>query len=131
VFDISVKPVYASHMGGERIQKRQQSAKARKVAESEIQQVFQHWLTVIKKGNTRAVLDDKRRLAIGWAVHDYGVDTCLKAIDGITKSPWHMGRNPSNKQYNDIGLIFRDADNVEKFSELGSEQSARERFINE
>lgn len=131
MFVFSVKPVYASRMGGERIQTKQQAAKARKIAESEILKVFQHWLTVIKKGNSRAVLDDKRRLAIGWAIHDYGVDTCLKAVDGITKSQWHMGRNPGNKQYNDITLIFRDASNVEKFSELGSERSARERFINE
>lgn len=84
--------------------------------------------------NSRAVLDEQRRQRIGWAIHDYGLDGCKKAIDGILKSSWHMGANPQNKRYVDVELIFRNAANVEKFIEFAERRDARaaeQEFINE
>ena len=106
-------------------QTKDQAGKARKVSEEAIRIVFEYWKE--KVGITRrAVLDDKRRLRIGWAIHDYGVEACKQAIDGITKSDWHMGKNPQQKKYNDVELIFRNAANVEKFISMAGERDSRD-----
>lgn len=113
-----------------RIQTRQQAAKARKVSTDAIEQVFAYWKQTISP-SSRAVLDDKRSLRIGWAIHDYGIEACKQAIDGITNSSWHMGNNPQQKKYNDVELIFRDADNVEKFIGMAEKRDARAEFLND
>ena len=108
-----------------RIQTKQQAAKARSVSDEAVTVVFDYWKE--KVGVTRrAILDDKRRLRIGWAIHDYGVEACKQAIDGITKSGWHMGDNPQQKKYNDVELIFRNAANVEKFISMAGERDSRD-----
>ncbi len=123
-------------LGGDkraRLLTRQQTAKSKKVDAGDIEQVFAHWKQTINP-RSLAVLDARRTVKIGWAVHDYGVDNCKKAIEGITKSPWHMGENPQNKKYCDVELIFRHAENVEKFIALAdtrSKKDARREFIEE
>lgn len=112
------------------IQTRQQAAKARKVSPHAIEQVFAHWKETINP-TSKAVLDDKRTIRIGWAIHDYGIEACKQAINGIKNSPWHMGHNPRNKKYNDIELIFRHADNVERFITLSEQRDARTEFLND
>lgn len=78
--------------------------------------VFTHWREVMGK-NGATVLDDKRKRAVTWALEHYDIDTCLAAIDGYATSDFHMGRDPKSdgKKFNDLTLIFRDADHVEKF----------------
>jgi hypothetical protein len=39
----------------------------------------------------------------------------MKAIDGCAASDWHMGRNPGNKRYDDLELIFRNQKQVDMF----------------
>lgn len=112
-----------------RKQTKEQARKASTVAESAILLVFNYWKEKISP-KSRAVLDHHRRQRIGWAIHDYGIEACKQAIDGILKSDWHMGRNPSNKKYNDIDIIFRDCDKIEKFIELAGLPDARADFIN-
>lgn len=60
-------------------------------------------------------LDEKRRLKVAAAIADYGVDECKKAIDGCARSDFHMGRNKQKKRYDDLELILRDQDHVERF----------------
>lgn len=112
-----------------RKQTKEQARKASTVAESAILTVFEYWKQQISP-RSRAVLDHHRRTRIGWAIHDYGIEACKQAIDGIQKSAWHMGANPGNKKYNDIDVIFRDCDKVEKFIELAGLRDARNDFIN-
>lgn len=83
------------------------------VAEEDIQKVFSYWVETFSK--KRAVLDEKRRTAIGSAIHFYGVEMCCDAIRGCSMSDFHMGRNAQNKKYTDIELILRDAQHVERF----------------
>jgi len=114
----------------EHIQTRQQSAKARKVSAEAIKQVFAYWKETVAP-KSKAVLDDKRTIRIGWAIHDYGIESCKQAINGITNSEWHMGNNPQQKKYNDVELIFRSADNVEKFIEMANKRDARTEFLSD
>jgi hypothetical protein len=112
-----------------RKQTKEQAAKAARISEHAIHEVFNYWKQQISP-KSRAVLDHHRRQRIGWAIHDYGIEACKQAIDGILKSAWHMGQNPGNKKYNDIDVIFRDCDKVEKFIELAGQRDARNDFIN-
>lgn len=85
------------------------------VPDSQVQEVFDYWKLTM--GKTRAVLDDKRRRDIGWAIAVYGMDGARDAIDGCKASDFHMGNNDRRTSYNDITLIFRDADHIERFQE--------------
>jgi hypothetical protein len=103
--------------------------KASVVPDADIHAVWDYWLSVM--GSKRAVLDGKRMVLIGAAVHDYGVDGCKQAIDGCASSPFHMGQNSQQIKYNSVGLIFRNADKTEDFMARSNKRNAKEEFINE
>jgi hypothetical protein len=86
----------------------------------DVRRVFDHWRTTL--GHDRAVLDDKRRRKIEAAIKSHGVETALAAIDGCASSDWHMGRDPNSngKRFDDLTLILRDAEKIEKFAEMAS-----------
>ena len=82
------------------------------------QEVFDHWRGVMGK-NGATVFDEKRKRAVTWAIENYGLETCLRAVDGCAASDFHMGRDPKSggRKFNDLTLIFRDAEHVEKFTD--------------
>jgi len=83
-------------------------------ADPEIKTVFAFWQKVMK--HPRATLDDRRKRHLKWALENYGLESCLKAIAGNKLSDFHQGRTPDNKQvYDQIDLIFRNAEKVEFF----------------
>lgn len=101
---------------GDSALKKEQRAKADQVPQEDIQKVYEYWLAEMRPDRTRVpALDDRRRLKVAAAIYDYGVDECLRAIDGCGASDFHMGRNKANKRYDDLELIFRDQDHVERF----------------
>lgn len=109
---------------------REQHEDAAQIPGDQISEVFEYWKTSMNKRNP--LLDATRKRRIGWAIKNYGIDLCKKAIDGCARSDWHMGKNPSNKVYNDIGLIFRNAEKVEMFlerEEATTKKSAKDRWI--
>lgn len=82
--------------------------------------VFEHWQKIM--GSPRSQFDSKRERVIKAALKaGYSVDDLCKAIDGCSKSPYHMGLNENNTKYNGIDLILRNADYIDKF--LGFETS--------
>jgi hypothetical protein len=82
----------------------------------EAQVVFEHWKTVMGF-NGRTIFDSKRVKAVAWGLDNYGLEDCLAAIDGCAADDWFMGRDPraNGKLHNDLTLILRDADHVERF----------------
>lgn len=93
--------------------------KSAMISDSEVAEVWIHWITVMRTGSKRKpVLDATRRQVIAAAIHDYEVQGCKDAIDGCSLSEFHMGRNKMNKRYDSVELIFRDAEHVEKFHEI-------------
>jgi len=95
-------------------------------------EIFEYWKVAM--GKSRPIMDKKRESRIGWAIANYGLESCRQAIDGCTMSPWHMGGNPNNKRYDDVSLIFQDAKHVEMFLEhydAGKKKSARDSWIHE
>lgn len=94
-------------------------------------EVFEYWKSSM--GKKRASLDIKRERDIRWAIAVYSVQGCKDAIDGCRLSDFHMGKNARKTAYNDISLIFRDAEHIEKFQELldQSKESAKSRWANQ
>lgn len=78
-----------------------------------VEQLFALWQDVMDK--PRAKLDMKRQQRLRWALLNYAEEECEQAIRGCSMSDFHMGRNSRGKTYNDISLVFRDAEHVEDF----------------
>ena len=105
---------------GESRLKQQQRRKAAGVSEDEILEVYEHWISVMRPGKKRVPgLDEKRRLKVASAIADYGVGDCKLAIDSCSRSDFHMGRNKQKRRYDDLELILRDQDHVERFLGCG------------
>ncbi len=78
------------------------------------QEIFNHWLSVMN--HPRAKLDNKRRRRIAQALKlGFSVAELKQAIDGCSMTPHNMGKNEGNQIYDDISLIFRDAEHIERF----------------
>lgn len=105
---------------------RSRPSKAATVAESDVQTVFDFWLSVM--GKKRALLSPERRTLIGAAIHDYGLDSCLEAVRGCSVSPFHMGANKQRKRYDSLDLIFRNSDTIERFLQIAEENPYVEPF---
>lgn len=84
---------------------------------SQVQDVFDHWVETCRSKGRKPLLGDKRKRKIAAAIRLYGADACKDAITGVTKSEFHMGKNPRGKKYDDIELILRDEKHVEMFLE--------------
>lgn len=80
-------------------------------------EVFDHWRSVM--GHPRSRLDGKRRKRIAAALKNGYSQTDLEAaIDGCRASPFHMGANDAGTRYDGIDVVFRDADQIDKFIAL-------------
>jgi 5-methylcytosine-specific restriction endonuclease McrA len=75
--------------------------------------VFEHWRKVMN--HPKAALDEKRKALINKNLKLYSVDDLKLAIDGCSKTPFNMGLNDSNTRYDDLSLILRDADHIDRF----------------
>jgi len=83
-------------------------------SDPKVRVVFSFWQKLMN--HPRATLDDRRRRHIQWALENYGLEDCLKAIAGNKLSDFHQGRTPENRTvYDQIDLIFRNAEKVETF----------------
>ena len=92
--------------------KKKASKSSKKTAD--IDEIFQHWKDVL--GHQRAKLDDKRRRIIRKAMEcGYTKDEIMQAITGCSLTPHNMGHNDRGQRYDGLGIILRDADNIDRF----------------
>lgn len=82
-----------------------------------IERVFDAWVEATGKTG-RTLLDDKRRRLIRRALERYPVDDIIDAVRGWRHSPHHRGENSSSTVYNDLGLLLRDGEHIERFRDL-------------
>ena len=89
-----------------------------------IKTVFSHWQT--EHNHPTSKLDPKRRKRINARLEEgFSVAELCKAISGAKYDPWLMGKNPSNKRYDGIETILRDAAQVEKLRDLDDNEHAK------
>ncbi len=80
----------------------------------EVLAIFTHWQQVMQ--HPHAKLDKKRagKILQGLRV-GYSVEQLKQAIDGCAATPFNMGENDRRQKYDDISLIFRDGEHIERF----------------
>ncbi len=100
------------------------------VPEETVQAVFDFWKNTFKR-TEGTKLDEAREKKIATAIKLYGEQKCRQAISGCALSEWHNGRNPRNKKYHDITLIFRNADKVETFVALYEQEKDGQKDMDE
>lgn len=112
--------------------KKSKREKAATVAEETIRSVFDHWVAACcSPRGPKPIYSLERRITIGAAIVDYGVELCKQAITGCSLSNWHMGQNPGGKKYNSLELIFRNADKIEQFSSMAVADETKGGFLDE
>lgn len=82
-----------------------------KPSAEDIVRVFENWRE--KTGHRRARLTDDRRRKIVARLKDYSVEELLLVPDGANADPWD-----DRKQHNDVGVLYRNAQQVDKFIAL-------------
>jgi DNA-binding transcriptional MerR regulator len=88
-------------------------------------EIFEHWQ--VELDHPRSVFDIKRRQRIAARLKEgFTVEDLKQVCKGVKNSPWHMGENPSQTKYDSINVIYRDAEQVEKFLELAQEKKKKE-----
>lgn len=91
-------------------------AKDRTARRADVETVFDHWQSVMGKG--RAKLDDKRAKLISSRLKEFSADDLCRAIDGCKSSAFHQGDNGQRTVYNELSLILRNVEQVEKFMRM-------------
>ena|SRR3990167_4787854 len=83
----------------------------------EVFEVFEYWK--IRLNKPRSKLDKARARKIQERLKDgYSVTDLLAAIDGCARSAFHNGENERHTTYNDISLICRDAEHIDRFLQI-------------
>jgi hypothetical protein len=75
--------------------------------------VFEAWKS--STGHAQARLGVKRKKLIEKALKMYSVEDLCDAVDGWRFSSHHRGENDSATVYNDLGLVLRNEENIERF----------------
>lgn len=103
--------------------KDEQHLKKRVSKEDVTEEIFETWKKAMGKTN-RTILDYNRKSSIHYALENYSVDDCKKAIIGCSLSDFNMGRDPITKgrKHNGLDLIFRNAEKIETFIDLYNER---------
>lgn len=90
-------------------------------------QVFEAWKASTKR-TAATVLDGPRTRLITAALKSYPIEDVLDAVRGWEHSPHHRGENSDGRVYNDIGLLLRNAENIERFRDYARKPPAVRRI---
>jgi hypothetical protein len=98
--------------------------KKTRVRGADVEAVFDHWAACRKKHHPKGPepkLDKRRRHLIDCQLREgFDVETMKLAVEGIWRSPWHLGQNDRGTEFCDIQHAVGDAAKVEKFAELAT-----------
>jgi predicted RNA-binding protein with PIN domain len=85
--------------------------------DSEVVEVFEFWKQF--HSNSRARLDPARKKIIQSMLRvGYTVDDLRLAVLGCKESSFHQGDNDRQTRYCSVEIVFKNADNVDKFIDL-------------
>ena len=87
------------------------------VSVSPVVQVFRTWVASTGRSD-RTLLDPKRQRLIVRALAAYELIDVLDAVDGWRFDAHHRGENDRGRPYNDLGLILRDPEHIERFRDF-------------
>jgi len=81
---------------------------------ADVQAVFSYWCQAFHKTAAVRLTDERAALIAARLAEGTTVERCKLAIDGCKASPHHNGTK-DGAVYNEIGLIFRNADKLDGF----------------
>jgi hypothetical protein len=84
---------------------------------ADVECAFAFWKQAMGKSD-RSQLTDKRKKKIQARLKNYSLDDIKLAITNCSKSPHHMGHNDTGTVYDDLELICRSDDNLERFRDM-------------
>ncbi|MFP1767288.1 replication protein [Lonsdalea quercina] len=120
----SITPIVPAGDGCEKLTAQGGEESAEQPASHDIRTVFSHWQA--EHNHPTSKLDQKRRKRINARLEEgFSVAELCKAISGAKYDTWLMGKNPSNKRYDGIETLLRDAAQVEKLRDLDDNEHAR------
>ncbi len=104
-----------------------------KPPDAEVAEVFRYWQQTL--GHPQAVLDVKRQKHIRQALASgYSASQLCDAILGCSYTPHNMGHNEQGQRYDSVHVIFRDADQIDRFIRNANSpprlQNAADRLFN-
>lgn len=86
----------------------------------DVVRVFEHWKVIMD--HPRAKLDLARARVIRARLADgYTLEDLCMAVDGNAASAWHQGENDRHTVYDQLSLILRDGEHVERFMAAGEQ----------
>ena len=80
--------------------------------------VFAYWARKLNHPNAMWIPGDQRERKLVRALKDNGgnVSELLYVVDGVLRSPYHMGQNEQQTRYDEIKTLFRDREQIEKLA---------------
>jgi hypothetical protein len=87
------------------------------------QRVFDRWRELF--GHPKAQLDAKRRRLVERAIKSHGEDTCVRSLEGYSRDPFTLGENDRHKRFDELELLLRDAQRIERGLELAKPAAAQ------
>lgn len=75
-------------------------------------------------GKHRAALDGKRTRLINAALKSYPLEDIVDAVQGWQHVPHNRGENDRQTVYNDLELLLRDAQHIERFRDAQRDPSS-------
>jgi len=98
---------------------------SKEVVVDEVRLVFDTWVAATGRQAGRTKLDEKRRRRIRTALDAYPTEDIVDAVVGWKHDPFYCGENDRGKTYNDIELLLRDAEHIERFRDMARDGAAR------
>lgn len=98
-------------------QTKEKTTKFESVSPDLVAELFGYWVTVMAPPRKKTPTQGEN-LLMGVAIHDFGIELCRNAILGCSYSDFHMGKNKQKISYNNIELIFRNPENIERFASM-------------
>lgn len=81
------------------------------------QKIFEYWCLVMQKSGAAKFTADRKRSVKARLKEGYTAAHIMQAIDGCSRSDFHMGRDGKNTtKFDDLELICRSGSQLEKFA---------------
>ena len=96
----------------------------------EVRVVFDAWVDATGKDSGRTRLDEKRRRTIGRALEAHPIEDVLDAVVGWRHDAFYCGENDRGRPFNDLGLLLRDAEHVERFRDMARREATTVEPVN-
>jgi hypothetical protein len=108
--------------GSIREEKREEEKEQDAANSAAIQTVYDHWRVKLGKTDARYAnrITPNRRKKIAARLREFTSEELIRAIDGVALDPWQ-----DRPRHNDLTIVFRTQEQVEKFIDLASGSSVK------